>query len=140
MGMDLHGRNPKNEVGKYFRADIWSWRPIYSAIVESEIIKDYKMLDLMSYNEGAGPENQETCDKLAFWFEGRAIGYGDHDLIGLGEFASGKCRDMINEQISIIEETIPASFKGDRPVYATDGAHLRKFITFLRNCGGFRVY
>jgi hypothetical protein len=26
MGMDIYGRNPTSEAGKYFQANIWSWR------------------------------------------------------------------------------------------------------------------
>jgi hypothetical protein len=28
MGMDVYGRQPRSERGKYFRASVWSWRPI----------------------------------------------------------------------------------------------------------------
>ena len=34
MGMDVYGKNPINDDGKYFRANIWCWRPIYSLTVE----------------------------------------------------------------------------------------------------------
>jgi hypothetical protein len=35
MGMDVYGRNPTSEAGKYFRANVWSWRPIH-ALIEQE--------------------------------------------------------------------------------------------------------
>ncbi len=28
MGMDVFGREPKNETGKYFRNNVWYWRPL----------------------------------------------------------------------------------------------------------------
>ena len=34
MGMDVVGRNPSTEAGKYFRANVWSWRPIHNLIVQ----------------------------------------------------------------------------------------------------------
>ena len=27
--MDICGRKPKNKIGEYFRANVWSYRPIY---------------------------------------------------------------------------------------------------------------
>lgn len=35
MGMDVYGINPFNELGEYFRANCWTWRPICVAIEES---------------------------------------------------------------------------------------------------------
>ncbi|MFZ9715846.1 MAG: hypothetical protein ACO3CH_00115 [Ilumatobacteraceae bacterium] len=29
MGMDVVGANPKNQEGEYFRANVWSWHPIW---------------------------------------------------------------------------------------------------------------
>jgi len=28
MGMDVYGKKPKNEAGKYFRNNVWWWRPL----------------------------------------------------------------------------------------------------------------
>lgn len=28
MGMDVYGKNPSSEAGKYFRASVWVWRPL----------------------------------------------------------------------------------------------------------------
>lgn len=29
MGMDVYGTNAKNEVGEYFRRNVWGWRPLW---------------------------------------------------------------------------------------------------------------
>ena len=29
MGMDVYGRAPRSERGQYFRANVWSWHPIW---------------------------------------------------------------------------------------------------------------
>ncbi len=34
MGLDVYGRNPDSDAGKYFRANVWSWRPIHALIIE----------------------------------------------------------------------------------------------------------
>ena len=28
MGMDVYGKNPSSEIGKYFRNNVWWWRPL----------------------------------------------------------------------------------------------------------------
>ena len=33
MGMDVYGRDPDSPAGKYFRANVWSWRPIHALII-----------------------------------------------------------------------------------------------------------
>ena len=34
MGMDVYGRNPDSQAGKYFRANVWSWRPIHALVID----------------------------------------------------------------------------------------------------------
>ena len=29
MGMDVYGKNPTDEVGEYFRNNVWFWRPLW---------------------------------------------------------------------------------------------------------------
>ena len=29
MGMDVYGKNPANEVGEYFRRNVWGWHPLW---------------------------------------------------------------------------------------------------------------
>ena len=35
MGMDVYGNKPRCSKGEYFRASVWSWRPIHGLIVET---------------------------------------------------------------------------------------------------------
>lgn len=32
MGMDVYGKKPSTEDGKYFRANVWYWHPLWSMI------------------------------------------------------------------------------------------------------------
>ena len=32
MGMDVYGKNPTNEVGQYFRRNVWGWRPLWQYV------------------------------------------------------------------------------------------------------------
>lgn len=66
MGMDVFGNEPQNKTGEYFRATIWSW-PIIHALLEGlcKDLFDEQTLEYMGYNDGAGPDNQQTCDQIA---------------------------------------------------------------------------
>ena len=32
MGMDVYGKNAANEVGEYFRRNVWGWRPLWEYV------------------------------------------------------------------------------------------------------------
>ena len=34
MGMDVYGKNPENETGRYFRACVWGWHPLAEYLTE----------------------------------------------------------------------------------------------------------
>jgi len=55
MGMDVFGKNPTTEEGKYFRNNVWWWRPLWEyccvageGIISEEVAEDGHM------NDGAG--------------------------------------------------------------------------------------
>ena len=70
MGMDVVGRNPSAEAGEYFRANVWSWRPIHDLIVQlcSDLLDEETLVGI-GYNDGAGPADQTTCSGMANRFE-----------------------------------------------------------------------
>lgn len=35
MGMDVYGKNAKNQVGEYFRRNVWGWRPLWDYCVNN---------------------------------------------------------------------------------------------------------
>ena len=37
MGMDVIGRKPKNKTGEYFRANVWSYRPIHFLCMKASL-------------------------------------------------------------------------------------------------------
>src|SRR5215467_12907021 len=51
MGFDVHGLEPKSVVGKYFRNNVWWWRPL--AIYVSEVAPSFYEERWQS-NDGAG--------------------------------------------------------------------------------------
>ena len=81
MGMDVIGRKPKNKTGEYFRANVWSYRPIHFLCMkaslshkletgEKELIQP-KTLMGMSHNSGHGLRSERKWKLLAEWLEKR---------------------------------------------------------------------
>lgn len=138
MGMDVVGLAPTNEAGRYYRASVWSWFPIWDRLVTlCGDFLDEKLLCAMSCNNGAGPEDQETCNKIVERFEG-----------WMGQDSSEKfCR--LSDQ-SNLRVTLQGRFVSDeelkkdphlptRSPYSVHRSHVEEFVQFLKNCGGFAV-
>lgn len=90
MGMDVFGRKPTTKEGEYFRANIWSWRPIH-ALCET-VLK--RKLSGWEFNQGEGFETQEECTTLADALEPipQAIPEG-RNLLGV-RYAGGQRRQV----------------------------------------------
>jgi hypothetical protein len=63
--MDVSGKAPSSEVGEYFRANLWWWRPLwdYCRQVSPEIVTETVHRD-GSFNDGAGLDAEHAA-KLA---------------------------------------------------------------------------
>jgi len=159
MGMDVYGKDPKNEEGKYFRANLWSWRPIQMLI--SHTNEQYNLgfnLDGYGDNSGAGLNNQEDCDQLAdamlHVVESDKDFTDDYDTlyVNLGMWVndnggfsvSKEQEEKLNEQypIGTILYTSVVASNGElvNPAWGTSRKHVLQFIEFLRNCGGFEIF
>lgn len=86
--MDVHGKDPINKTGEYFRASVWSWRPIAEIILA--VNEKYKLgfpdefLRSIHYNNGAGLLTQEDCNTLANFMEVYIEeNFKDWDTIGI---------------------------------------------------------
>lgn len=135
MGMDVYGRNPSDPAGEYFRANLWSWRPIHDLCFElcSDVL-DEETLTAMAWNNGAGPADQDICTRMASrfdnWLEHHVAGQKlDSDL------------QVTEDGRFVTEEEI-----ADNPdletksPYEVDDEHLKTWVAFLRHCGGFEVW
>ena len=79
MGMDVIGRKPKNKTGEYFRANVWSYRPIHwlcdvaTQIHEERTGYDdlipMKTLVGMNYNDGYGLRSERKCKLLSDYLQ-----------------------------------------------------------------------
>jgi hypothetical protein len=135
MGMDVYGRSPTSPAGEYFQANVWAWGPIHALLVElcSDLL-DSEMLRRLTFNDGAGPEDQQTCTAMANrferWLEHHAQGYrleSDLRVTPEGRFVS--------EQ-ELAENPDLETFSP----YAVQDEHLKEWSEFLRCCGGFEVW
>ena len=196
MGMDISGINPKlrgeeptinwdncteeerdaywekrnkfqsENPGVYFRANIWSWRPIAMVIVYVNEMYDLKLdedfLRKMHYNDGGGLKTQEECDKLADFMESFInTNFEGWEYIGMP--TSMLYYKVVNDDGTIREQHIMGEeveqlldkygvmgFIKDGEIvtedriyhtsHSTGIEHLREFIAFLRECGGFEIW
>lgn len=133
MGMDVFGVAPKSEAGKYFRANIWSWRPIHELIEKANVLPP-EMVEGMAFNDGVGP-NEEQALLLAAQLETMLDGMDDDNTFMLSDEIDGPVAAMLaqfkEQGVDII------SPRG--PVYQAEVSHVREFITFCRESGGFEV-
>lgn len=59
MGMDVYGRDPDNESGKYFRANVWYWRPLWGMIEDLYPTFAVKVPNA-HYNDGDGLDAEDS--------------------------------------------------------------------------------
>ena len=161
---DFENNNP----GVYFRANLWSWRPIAEVINYCNNIMGLNLpetfLGGMHYNSGAGLETQEECDKLADAIDAIIIGKFDGwEYIGVNYKLYA--RKVVNSEGKIFEENLYNNpelvqeleqhlgediFVKDgvfeykdieyNTAHATGLDHLEDFVAFLRECGGFEIW
>lgn len=132
MGMDVFGVAPKSEAGKYFRANIWSWRPIHELIEKANVLPP-EMVEGMAFNDGYGP-NRKQALILADRLEAMLEGMDDDNTFMLAtelQGAEALLMDAINKAGVMVDN--------EAPVYQAEVSHVREFITFCRESGGFEV-
>ena len=161
MGVDISGRKPKTEVGDYFHSNWWGWRPI-NAICEIAAYDSKLKIDFSYWgsNDGKGLRTQKQCDKLADAIELLiSNNYNeylteDDDRIyivmgswceaGTGRFIPSKDSLSLNEQYEY-GDILYAPVVAENGVmvessYSTSLGRLKQWITFLRSCGGFKIW
>jgi hypothetical protein len=132
MGMDVFGVAPKSEAGKYFRANIWSWRPIHELIEKANVLPPH-LVEGMAFNDGYGPDDEQAM-RLADQLDVMLEGMEDENTFVLATELRGVealLMDAINKAGVIVDN--------QAPVYQADVSHVREFIKFCRESGGFEV-
>jgi len=165
--------NAKNQFetenpGVYFRANLWSWRPIAEIINYCNDVMGLNLSETflhgMHFNSGAGLDTQEECDKLADAIDAMIIGKFDSwKYIGVNY--KMYARKVVDPEGKIFEENLYNNpeliqeleqhlgddifvkdgvfeYKGIEynTAHATNIEHLEDFVAFLRECGGFEIW
>ena len=157
MGMDVYGIAPTDKaddagelVGAYFRASIWSWRPIHSII---EMVNRQCELNIntdgFGYNDGKGLRDPAECRRLAAAIRSLVLSEPiDTMYLNLGSWCYHDGR-FVPSSVSEGLPTTPLVMStgivldsGDvvHPSHSVDRDHLTEFCEFLDNCGGFEIW
>jgi len=133
--MNIEGRKPSTPAGKQFRSEFWAWRPIHALIVQlCPDLFDEKTLDEMATGGGGGPSNQKTCTEMASRFEKWMEHHADGFVLESGIRTTPDGRFVSEEELAR-----DPRMETDSPYEVTD-EQLKKWIEFLRCCGGFAVW
>jgi hypothetical protein len=139
MGMDVYGNAPSSETGKYFRNNVWWWRP------------------LANYIYGVAPEVAARCQH---WHANDGEGLDRADALALAnilqsEIDSGRTETYWNNNKSeiatprrntaeaaifaVVDELFGEDAQCSPQQYYFDVENVQEFVNFLRDCGGFRI-
>lgn len=148
----------KENPGDYFRSNWWGWRPIVMMVGFAN--DDYDLgfdLEYWGSNDGAGLDNQEDCNKLADALEEIITTQTqleeDVDTIYLnlgswtsmdGKFLGSEINEQLNEQYPngtiLYGSVVMDDGTLAQPSHSAPLRHVKKFISFLRECGGFEIW
>lgn len=131
--------------GDYFRANVWSWRPIMEAMWESGACNELsdKDWERMQWNDGAGAPDQATCDrmvlKLKAWMMEKIW---DEDTERWTPESLENEKLMVNVETGQFINKAEAELKDvqTKSPYSVHKEHLEGWIRFLSECGGFEVW
>ena len=161
MGVDISGRKPKTNEGDYFCSNWWGWRPIH-AISEAAMLNSKLDYDSSNWgsNDGKGLRTQKQCDKLADaiellisnnWNEYLTedddriyIVMGSWCEAGTGKFIGSEREHVLNQQFEygdiLYAPVVSENGTMVESSHGTSLGRLKQWITFLRNCGGFKIW
>ncbi len=151
MGMDVYGDKPKNEDGKYFRNNVWWWRPLWDYCLENYPSIAGKVEDGHS-NSGYGL-NASDSKKLAIMIKkdidsGKVEQYSVNRKIELESLPLENCQyclatgirndEYVKGKCNSCEGT--GKIKSWLTHYPFDVENVISFQRFLDNCGGFKIF
>lgn len=155
MGMDVYGKKPKSEKGKYFRNNLWHWRPLwgYCQHVAPEITAQVKyaqsndgdglnahaskMLAKVLREELAAGRTEQFAKEYQEWQDSLpdkvcwiCEGTGKRKKppeIGPGRLKCNGCDGK-------------GKVRPDETHYPFDVENVKEFADFLQDCGGFEIW
>lgn len=143
MGMDVYGKKPKNEKGKYFRNNVWWWHPLWE------------------YVEYAFPDIAEKVP-YAHSNDGDGLGARDAKILAVKlrkNLKDGKVAEYALERQQILDTAKLEHEEAQKQKAISEGKSLDnfepehfwagsyhfneenviEFTEFLENCGGFQI-
>jgi len=156
MGFDLHGIEPTNEKGEYFRNNVWWWRFLWSYMCDmaNDILdeKDQVAGGFNDFHVITEDKALAIADKLDLLIKEGEVKKREREFrVWLAE--------MDDEECTLCEGTgkrkdPPETGAGDSPCngcsstgkrrpfvtnYEFDEANVKEFAVFARNSGGFDI-
>lgn len=149
----------ENTPGYCFRANWWAWRPIHMIADIAIKIADLPLsTEGWESNSGDGLKTQLDCDLLADAMElyiilNKKQMFEDDDVVYLcmgawvrqdGRFINADLEEELSKEhpfgsvmySGVVDSTGELAF----PAHGVSLDHIKEFITFLRNCGGFEIH
>jgi hypothetical protein len=111
MGMDVFGTSPTAEAGKYFCANVWSWRTLVAFLCT------------------VAPEITEHCE---YW--------NSNDGDGLDAEHSAALAAKVRQELSNEVSPGMAYRSHSGSVHAFEFERIEEFSRFLESCGGFEIW
>lgn len=155
MGMDVYGKAPKSEAGKYFRNNCWWWRPLWNYCCDVAVdIIDGEVARGGQFNDGAGLDalrSQKLAARLT-----KLIRKGDvkkyekayaATIASVPDETCDLCGGTGKRHGSPREGTWTCNkcegkgaVRPSETWYPFSEKNVREFAAFLRDCGGFEIY
>lgn len=169
--------------GRYFRANLWTWRPIHllCVMVNQGLTVKLNVTENWGSNSGAGLKTQHECNRLAKGldivinqFAQNGTGKVSLDVSGIsgedGMYVKYKGTDgtpLATESVEFLTKDDKIKYKDGikfiqqqgicvktpyviedskdeyvliEPAHSVYLSHIREFVRFLRNCGGFEIW
>ena len=136
MVMDLCGRNPTSPAGEEIQFTILEWPAILDLL--STLCADLlgpRLLVAMRRNNGAGPVDQAVCREMAIRFGNWMEHHVDGCAVDLGVRIIKE-----NGLIATAADEAKLSENETRTAHAISDGELKKWVSFLWECGGFAVW
>jgi len=146
--------------GYYFRSSWWGWRPIHELCYT--VSKKYKLrINTTGWgeNSGYGLRSPKKCEELANAFEEHINTHlteefkddDDRVYLCMGSWCTGEGKFLSQEVETKLDEQYPFGtilFNGvvledgtvAYPSHGSSLKHIKNWINFLRECGGFQIY
>jgi len=150
----------KENPGDYFRSNWWGWRPIHELC--DIVSRKYKLkINTAKWgeNSGYGLRSPKKCEQLGNALEDHINTHltehlkedDDSYYLCIGSWITDEGRFLSQEVDQKLQEQYPSGtvlFQGvvledgtvAYPSYGCSLRHIRNWIAFLKNCGGFEIY